>query len=105
MTLEIDFNSRDKGCGETDVIAVCEIEVIRRVATSELHGVRSAAFRDLTKKELRRMIVEQIQPRAEFEAEFAKLRLVIQESPSISMGDQMRILGAVAELHEKLLLR
>ena len=58
-----------------------------------------------TKDKIRRQIVEMIQPRDDFEAAFQELRSKIQGLESPDMADTMKILGAVAALKDKLLLK
>lgn len=77
----------------------------------ELHAKQSVAdgadSRLITQSQgqIRRSIVETIQPRAEFEAAFQDLRNKIQGLNLSSMGDTMAVLGAIADLKEKLLLK
>lgn len=92
-----------------EVKAIVEIGHKKTVNRSLLFDARSGeklqAKAEMVKKELTRNIIETIQPRAEFESQFAKMRDVIRESTSLSMDDQMRILKQLSDLQESLMLK
>lgn len=101
----IEFSSRPAGERRGQSLTGTLLLNVERVLTPESNPAAIDALVEREKRGIRRAIVETIQPRADFEAEFAELRVVIQSQPSLSMDDTMRILDAVATLKEKLLLK
>lgn len=91
-----------RGAGIPSVILHGRLQLNVQIPVADGNDAR---WIDNTKDRIRRSIVETIQPRAEFEAAIQDLRNKIQGLNLSSMGDTMAVLGAVADLKEKLLLK